>query len=136
MKGKELLHLFWVLIPILIRFALMAYPYIVSVNIEQASVNGNVLHINGTITVDPNKVPTELKYNHHENGFLPWWEKHINDVIAQSKFWRKFIHVKTIDLEWKQIGNSGGHDIIGFDVEVEVTIGKGLGQLKDVMVEV
>ncbi|MEM2913556.1 MAG: hypothetical protein QXR06_04360 [Candidatus Bathyarchaeia archaeon] len=131
MKGKTLLHLFWILLPIIIRFALISYPYIVDVKITEASViaNGNVLHLKGTITVDPAKIPDKDKPWYNSPGFLAWWKEpeNVNKVIAQeSKFWSKFIRViGIIELKRETVYVNGKEfHKFEFEVKVRVTIGK------------
>ena len=127
MKGKVLLILFWVLLPVIVRFVSMSYPYIVDVKISSAKVvEGNKLRLTGTIKIDPDKIPADLKrYYQKTDDFLSWWEKNINDVIEKylPKFWSKFIRVTDIDLWWVE-ENGIKFDIIGFDVIVSVAIGK------------
>ena len=122
MKGKVLLILFWVLLPVIVRFVSMSYPYIADVKISSAEVvEGNKLRLKGTIKIDPEKIPNDLKqYYQKTDDFLSWWEGNINGVIENylPKFWSKFIRVTYIDLRWVN------ENVIGFDVIVSVAIGK------------
>jgi hypothetical protein len=54
LKGKTLLILilFWTMLPTIIKFALTSYSYIVDVNISFAKVEGELLHLKGTIKID------------------------------------------------------------------------------------
>lgn len=124
MKGKVLLILFWVLLPVIVRFVSMSYPYIVDVKILSAEVvEGNKLLLKGTIKIDPEKIPNDLKqYYQKTDDFLSWWKGNINGVIENylPKFWSKFIRVTYIDLWWEDKDKN----VIGFNVIVSVAIGK------------
>jgi hypothetical protein len=124
LKGKVLLILFWVLLPVIVRFVSMSYPYIVNVRISSAEVvEGNKLRLKGTIKIDPEKIPNDLKqYYQKTDDFLSWWKGNINDVIENylPKFWSKFIRVTYIDLWWEDKDKN----VIGFNVIVSVAIGK------------
>lgn len=88
-------------------------PYINSVEITKIQRHAGVWIIEGTITIDPMKVPAELGYNYDSEGFLNWWEEHINDVLSMSG--KKNIQVRSLELTWIQIGET---DIIGFHAEL------------------
>jgi len=124
LKGKVLLILFWVLLPVIVRFVSMSYPYIVDVKILSAEVvEGNKLLLKGTIKIDPEKIPNDLKqYYQKTDDFLSWWKGNINGVIENylPKFWSKFIRVTYIDLWWEDKDKN----VIGFNVIVSVAIGK------------
>ena len=80
---------------------------------RQISKQKAIWTITGTITVDPQEIPEELRYN--RQWFLPYWEEHINDALATHK-----IPVKVLKLELWFVSTSETEDVIGFYAEVKI----------------
>lgn len=132
MKGKMLLILilFWAMLPTIIKFALTSYPYIVDVNISFAKVEGELLHLKGTIKIDPNKIPEKDRPWYNSPDFLDWWrnETNVNKVIKRElKSWNKFVHIEIVKIAELRRIDGKKYDTIKFDVYVKVTIKKELG---------
>ena len=97
-----------------IMIVISAYaPYVKAVEITRIQRHAGVWIIEGTITINSNEVPTELSYNHDPNGFLLWWEQHINDVLTEHG--KKNIYVSNLELTWEE---NGDIDIIRFHAEL------------------
>ena len=97
----------------MVVFVATQAPYIKGINITGIHRHGGVWTVEGTITIDPDQVPDELRYNYDESGFLSWWEGHINDVLAEHGI--KAVHVQKLELTWVKIGDL---DVIGFYAEI------------------
>lgn len=102
------------------------YPFIQNVTVESITRHAGVWIIDGTITVNKTQLTDEWTmirpegYSWYNNeGMLPWWEQHINDVLSESRF--GFVHVVDLDLEWLEIGET--YDIITYHAVIR--LGKG-----------
>lgn len=102
--------------PIVIMVIVASYPCILAIDITAFQVRGKDIYIEGYITVDPTQVPDYLGYNYNDEGFLLYWETHINQILQEHGY--GFIHVEDLELEWVEIGNAEGHDIIHFKIYV------------------
>ncbi|MEM1581588.1 MAG: hypothetical protein QXK89_03635 [Candidatus Bathyarchaeia archaeon] len=134
MKGKLLLHLFLVLLPVIIKLALMQYPYIVNANVKIVSAeivgDGLILRLTGTIMINPAKIPTEKEKNWYNlPEFLDWWENGTNIENVINNEIKKhcgglinlYVEVEEIDLWWVR-RDKGKLDVIGFDVTVKASL--------------
>jgi len=101
------------MVAVMIVFVATKAPYIKDVNITGIHRHGGVWTVEGTITINSTQVPTELKYNYDDSGFLYWWEEHINDVLAEHGI--KSVHVQNLELTWVETGNL---DVIGFNATI------------------
>lgn len=104
----------------LISFVILNQSSIIAIDISSLQIKKGYIEIEGTITIDPSKVPSELCYNYDSNGFLAYWEQNINEVLKQRGF--GFIKVLDLQLEFLEIGNSKGFDVIGFKVKLRIQL--------------
>jgi len=58
------------IVAVMIVFVATQAPYIKGVNITRIHRHGGVWTVEGTITIDPTQVPSDLDYNYDESGFL------------------------------------------------------------------
>jgi len=98
-------------------------PFITGITITDISRHAGVWVIEGTITIDKTKIPEEYTrvrpegwawYNHDPDGTLPWWEEHINDILAEHGV--RGFYVTKLELEWLEIGER--FDIVWFHAEL------------------
>lgn len=102
-------------IGLVIAAVLARYPCVKDINVISISKQKQIWTVTGTITVNPQEIPEELCYNRDPNGFIPWWEKHINEVLDLQK-----IPVQVLKLELWFVSTSETVDVIGFCVEFKI----------------
>ena len=95
-------------------FILTQLSFVKAVNITGIYRNGDVWVVEGTIAINPQETPPKIGYNHEPDGFLSWWEHHINDVLVSQR-----IHtVQVRNLQLWFISVSPTKDCIGFKAEL------------------
>jgi len=95
-------------------FMLTQLSFVKAVNITGFYKNGDVWVVEGIIAINPQETPTKIEYNHEPDGFLSWWEQHINDVLVSQR-----IHaVQVRNLRLWFISVSQTKDVIGFKAEL------------------
>ncbi len=102
-------------IAVVIAAVVVHYPCVKGIQIHSVDKQRSIWTITGTITINPQEAPEELCYNRHPHGFLPWWEAHINEVLAQRGF---PVRVLTLDLWFESTSET--EDVIGFRVEYKM----------------
>lgn len=126
--GEKLNKLFLtrVAVPMIIVAAITAlFPWFTRIELTNVSHNGRCWVVEGFITIDVAKLPEEHTrirpegwswYNHDPNGMLPWYEQHVNEVLADHGI--HAVKVAVLELWWESIGDTV--DVIGFHVEFSV----------------
>ena len=110
----------------LVLFIVSTYSCIVAINITNLNINGGIIEIEGSFTLDPSKLSEEwfidrdgyTWYNH--KGMLAYYEENINELLEAQGF--GFIKVLELKLEWLEIQNEQGYDVIGFKAKLKVTL--------------
>lgn len=102
-------------IVVIIAAVLSHYSCVKDIDITSVSKQRQIWTITGTITVNPQETPEELRYNRNPNGFLPWWEQHINEALDMRK-----IPVRVVELELWFVSTSETADVIGFRVQFAI----------------
>jgi len=109
----------------LVILLVSTYSCVVAINITNLNINGDIIEIEGNITLDPSKLGNEwfidrdgyTWYNH--KGMLAYYEDNINELLEAQGF--GFIEVLDLELEWLEIQNSEGYDVIGFKAKLSLS---------------
>ena len=108
-------------IALIIASILAHYPCVKDINIISINKQKQIWIITGTVTVNPQEIPEELCYNRDPDGFVAWWEEHINEFLDMNK-----IPVRVLKLELWFDSTSETADVIGFYVEFKIGKAKSL----------
>ncbi len=95
-------------------FVVTQLPFIEAVTITSICRHGGVWIVEGTITINPRETPAKMEYNRDPNGFLFWWEQHINEVLESQRI--RAVQVRNLHLWF--ISVSPTRDVIGFQAEL------------------